>query len=84
MVESPAVSLGGAVAVDMQSASTQCPLKLDTVAMAQNQVAQAGTQQTGPCPRPEPLPALTVPQPHRAEASPALSIYIPVGFGLDG
>lgn len=83
-VESPAASLGGAVAVDIQSTSTQCPLKLDTMAMVQNQVAQAGTGQTGPCPRPEPLPVLMVPQPRRAEASPAFSIYIPVGFGLDG
>jgi hypothetical protein len=83
-VESPAASLGGSVAVDVKSASSQCPLKLEAMSMATNQVAQAGTTQTGPCPRPEPLPTLLVPKPLNAEASPAFSIYIPVGFGLDG
>jgi hypothetical protein len=83
-VESPAASLGGSVAVDIKSASSQCPLKLDAMAMAPNQVAQAGTTQTGPCPRPEALPAIAVPKPLTAEASPSFSIYIPIAFGLDG
>lgn len=83
-VESPAASLGGAVAVDIQSAATGCPLKLETLAMSPDQVAQSGSAPSGPCPRPEALPILMVPQPRQAEASPAFSIYIPVGFGLDG
>jgi hypothetical protein len=83
-VESPAASLGGSVAVNVDSAATQCPLKLETMSFSADQMAQAGTTQTGPCPRPEPLPVLIVPRPLTAEASPAFSIYIPVGFGLDG
>lgn len=46
------------------------------------QLAQA----TAPsrCPRPEAIPQIVVPQPvPEFEASPALSIYIPVGYGAD-
>jgi hypothetical protein len=46
------------------------------------QLAQAGA--TERCPRPEAVPRIVVPQPvPEFEASPALSIYIPVGYGAD-
>jgi hypothetical protein len=35
------------------------------------------------CPRPEPVAPLTLPEPYATESSPALSIYIPVGYGAD-
>lgn len=37
----------------------------------------------GRCPRPEAVAPVDVPEPYKAEASPALSLYIPVGFGAD-
>ncbi|MGC1395630.1 MAG: hypothetical protein WA828_15215, partial [Coleofasciculaceae cyanobacterium] len=46
------------------------------------QLAQANVN--GNCPRPEAIPPIVVPQPvSEFEASPALSIYIPVGYGAD-
>ncbi|MEO8894200.1 MAG: hypothetical protein ABI417_22160 [Coleofasciculaceae cyanobacterium] len=46
------------------------------------QLAQANVN--GSCPRPEAIPPIVVPQPvSEFEASPALSIYIPVGYGAD-
>jgi hypothetical protein len=46
------------------------------------QIAQGAAP--GRCPRPEAIPAIVVPQPvPEFEASPALSIYIPVGYGAD-
>jgi hypothetical protein len=46
------------------------------------QLAQAAAP--GRCPRPEAIPPIVVPQPvPEFEASPALSIYIPVGYGAD-
>lgn len=63
-------------------------LHLETVADAMPassqpclQIAQAtGTQG---CPRPEPVQPLVLPEITTQEASPALSIYIPVGYGAD-
>ena len=80
---SPASGLGDAVSVDMKSRSSQCPLKTQMLAYNPEQIAQAGGS-TGPCPRPAAIDPLVLPEPFKAEASPALSIYIPVGFGLDG
>lgn len=60
-----------------------------SAATPHNCVAQAftpdGTQiaQANRCPRPEPIQPLVVPEPYGLEASPALSIYIPVGYGAD-
>lgn len=49
---------------------------------ASYQLAQAAAP--GRCPRPEAIPPIVVPQPvPEFEASPALSIYIPVGYGAD-
>ncbi len=46
------------------------------------QLAQATAPSS--CPRPEAIPQIVVPQPvPEFEASPALSIYIPVGYGAD-
>ncbi len=50
---------------------------------ATNQLAQIPTT-GGRCPRPQPIPRLVAPVlPEEYGASPALSIYIPVGFGAD-
>ncbi len=47
------------------------------------QLAQ-GLTTPGRCPRPQPIAPLTVPEPvAEFESSPALSIYIPVGYGAD-
>lgn len=47
------------------------------------QLAQAETT-SGRCPRPQAIPRLVVPEPYEEfAASPALSIYIPVGYGAD-
>ncbi|MDX2228164.1 MAG: hypothetical protein NW220_00910 [Leptolyngbyaceae cyanobacterium bins.349] len=80
-IAAPATSLQGTVAADARSMATNCPLKTEMLALAPDQVAQAAT---GPCPRPAAIPPLMIPEPYQAEASPALSIYIPVGYGLDG
>ena len=46
------------------------------------QIAQAGV--TRRCPRPQPITPLVIPEPFEEfGASPALSIYIPVGYGAD-
>jgi len=82
-VESPAAALGGTLAADAKSMSTKCPLKTEMLAFTPDQVAQATTP-SGPCPRPPAVEPLIIPEPYEAEASPALSIYIPVGYGLDG
>ncbi|NJP11543.1 MAG: hypothetical protein HC866_20435 [Leptolyngbyaceae cyanobacterium RU_5_1] len=79
-LESPETRLG-VHSVSMQSAATNCPLKTEMLAMTPTQVAQATT---GSCPRPDAVAPLVLPEPYKAEASPALSIYIPVGFGADG
>ena len=79
----PASRLGEAVSVDAQSLA-KCPLKTELVAYTPEQLAQVGSTSTGPCPRPEAFVPLVMPEPFEAYASPALSIYIPVGFGLDG
>jgi hypothetical protein len=81
-VESPAASLNGTLAADAKSTATKCPLKTEMLAFTPDQVAQAST--SGPCPRPAAIAPLLIPAPYTAEASPALSIYIPVGYGLDG
>lgn len=57
-------------------AQTAAPAKPGCVKLAQAN----GTQQ---CPRPEPIQSLEVPEVTTQEASPALSIYIPVGYGAD-
>lgn len=80
-INSPASSLGGAIAVDIKSAAANCPLKTEMLAFTPEQMAQATS---GPCPRPPAVDPLIIPEPYKAEASPALSIYIPVGYGLDG
>lgn len=80
-ITSPAAALGGTITADAKSMTSGCPLKMEMVAFTPDQVAQASS---GPCPRPAPIAPLVAPEPFRAEASPALSIYIPVGFGLDG
>lgn len=47
-----------------------------------NQLAQGTTGAR--CPRPQPIPQVAVPEPvEESGASPALSIYIPVGYGAD-
>ncbi|MDX2243055.1 MAG: hypothetical protein NW224_20435 [Leptolyngbyaceae cyanobacterium bins.302] len=78
---SPAASLGGTLAADAKSMASNCPLKTEMLAMTPEQIAQASP---GPCPRPAAIDPLIIPEPYKAEASPALSIYIPVGYGLDG
>ncbi len=46
-----------------------------------SQLAQRSERQ---CPRPQPIPQIVVPEPYEEYgASPALSIYIPVGYGAD-
>lgn len=46
-----------------------------------SQLAQRSQRQ---CPRPQPIPQIVVPEPYEEYgASPALSIYIPVGYGAD-
>ncbi len=82
VANAPASSLGTPVAVDMADKASKCPLLTEAVAMAPTQLAQAST--SGVCPRPDPIAPLVLPEPFKAEASPALSIYIPVGYGLDG
>lgn len=82
VANTPASSLGTPVTVDVADKASKCPLLTETVAMAPTQLAQAST--TGVCPRPDPIAPLVLPEPFKAEASPALSIYIPVGYGLDG
>jgi hypothetical protein len=50
---------------------------------ASYQLAQGSTT-AGRCPRPQPIPQLVLPEPvEEFGASPALSIYIPVGYGAD-
>ncbi|MBE9127756.1 MULTISPECIES: hypothetical protein [unclassified Coleofasciculus] len=47
------------------------------------QLAQAGSR-TRTCPRPQPIVPIAIPEPfEESGASPALSIYIPVGYGAD-
>lgn len=47
------------------------------------QLAQAGSR-TRSCPRPQPIAPIAIPEPfEESGASPALSIYIPVGYGAD-
>lgn len=81
-IESPADSLNGTLAADAKSMTAKCPLKTEMLAFTPDQVAQATTG--GACPRPPIVEPLLLPEPYEAEASPALSIYIPVGYGLDG
>lgn len=80
--ESSAAALDGTLAADASSMNSNCPLKTEMLAFTPDQVAQANA--TGACPRPAIVEPLIIPEPYRAEASPALSIYIPVGYGLDG
>jgi hypothetical protein len=51
----------------------------NTQLLAQN-LQPSGTVR---CPRPEPIAPLTPPPEYETESSPALSIYIPVGYGAD-
>jgi hypothetical protein len=78
---SPATSLNGTIAADVSGMASNCPLKTEMLALSPEQIAQRGD---GACPRPAVIEPLIIPEPYRAEASPALSIYIPVGYGLDG
>lgn len=63
------------------AASTCATKKAQNPESAYQLVAQAQLER---CPRPEAVPQIVVPQPvPEFEASPALSIYIPVGYGAD-
>jgi hypothetical protein len=70
--------------VAAQPTGKSCPLASQAPAANAQLLAQnlepSGTVR---CPRPEPIAPLTPPPEYETESSPALSIYIPVGYGAD-